>query len=126
MLREKFNTLVQRIKDESGAYWKEDLETVEDSIKQCGRYIKTVNDMESAITSARFRMEPEDYREYIMNLDRSRKIEHDALIVSVRVLNRLCSIYRVDPIFTGDLENRIEVAEFAKAVVDEMFETRQM
>ncbi|MEQ6359529.1 DUF3232 domain-containing protein [Thermoanaerobacter thermohydrosulfuricus] len=126
MLREKFNVLVQRIKDEAGTYWKEDLESVEDSIKQCGRYIKTVNDMESAITSARFRMEPEDYREYIMNLDRSRKIEHDALIVSVRVLNRLCSMYRVDPIFIGDLENRIEIAEFAKAVVDEMFETRQM
>jgi Protein of unknown function (DUF3232). len=126
MWREKFNELTARIKDSKEEYWRDDLEALEDSIKQCGEYIKSVNNMEAAITSARFRMEPEDYREYIMQLDNTRRIEHNYLIRSVRLINKLCSIYRVEPIYKGDLDNRIEIAEFAKSVVDEMFDTRQM
>ena len=126
MLREKFNQLTEAIKSSGAEFLRDDLTTLEDSIKQCGEYIKAINNMEAAITTARFRMEPEDHRAYIMQLDNTRRLEHNSLIVSVRVINRLCSIYRIEPIYKGDLENRIQVAEFAKSVVDEMFDTRQM
>jgi hypothetical protein len=124
MLREKFNELLAEI--EKGDNLQEDSRLIEDIIADCGRYIERVNAMEGAITAARFRMEPEDYRAYIVELDRQRKIQHDSLIVSVRVLNRLCNLYNVPRIYQGDVQSRIEIAEFARNVVNELFDTRKL
>jgi hypothetical protein len=125
-IKKKFEKLISAI---SGAkettYKKDDLQSVEDLILDCGRYIEKVNHMESAITVARFRMEPDEYREYVMNLDRSRKYAHDALVASVRVLDRLCRAYQVDPLYAGP-DERIPVSEFAMDVVKEMFEGRKL
>lgn len=68
--------------------------------------------------------EPEEYREHLVNLDKSRKIAHDSLIVSTRLLNKLCRLYDIEPIYKGS-DSRIEVAEFAKQVVDEFFAERK-
>jgi|LSQX01.3.fsa_nt_gb hypothetical protein len=101
-------------------------EYIEEILKSCGEYIKRVNDMESAIQVARFIMEDKDYREYISNLDRSRKLAHDGVIANVAILNRYCRLVELPPIYKGDLNSRIEVAEFAKKVVDEYFEDRKL
>lgn len=124
MWKEKLSGLTSTIEKSNSEFAKEDIETVELYIKKCGEYIKAVNDMESAIATARFRMEGEDYRQYIMNLDRTRKIVHDDLINSTKLINRLCEIYGYPKIYTGSWD-RIEVAEFAKQIVNEFFEKRQ-
>lgn len=97
----------------------------EDLILDCGRYVEKVTEMESAITVARFRMEPEEYREYAMRLDSSRKKAHDALTVSVRVLNRISRLYEAEPVYTGP-DERLPVAEFAMEVVAAMFKSRKL
>lgn len=103
----------------------DDLGSVGDLIRDCGRYVNKVVELESAITTARYYMDPEEYREHIMRLDSNRSHAHNALIASVRVLNRLCRAYQVAPIYVGP-DERIPVAEFAMEVVAEMFQERKL
>lgn len=123
-LREAFRALTEKLKEESDG--QELIYTVEDIISECGRYIERVNNMESALTVARFRMEPEDYRKYIEELDKQRRITHNSLIVGIKLINRLCLMCNLSTIYKGNTANRIGVADFAKQVVDEMFETRKI
>jgi len=125
MLKEKLTGLSLKIKSSDNLYKDMDIEFVENYAKKCGEYVEKVNAMESAISIARYRMEAEEYREYIMELDRSRKIAHDALIADTKVLNKICQIYNYPLIYTGSFEDRNEIAEFAKKIVDEFFEGRQ-
>lgn len=124
-IREKFTELTNKIKESNSEYALNDIKNVEEYIQECGNYIKRVNDMEAALTVARYRMEPEDYREYIVELDKKRKVAHDSLIASTRLLNKLCNLYGVEPIYSGS-DSRIEIADLAKAVVDEMYDTRKL
>lgn len=122
-LRDNINILVNRLNEKGERELAADIEEIIDS---CGRYIESINSMEAAITSARFRLEGNDYREYVMNLDKSRRLTHNSLIVSVKLLNRYCRLAEMDPIYKGDMESRIEIAEFAQKVVNEMFDTRKL
>ena len=122
-LRDNINILVNRLNEKGEMEFAADIEEI---INSCGRYIESINSMEAAITSARFRLEGNDYREYVMNLDKSRRLTHNSLIVSVKLLNRYCRLAEMDPIYKGDMESRIEIAEFAQNVVNEMFDTRKL
>lgn len=104
---------------------KEDIELVEQALESCNRYVRSVVNMENAIGVARFRMEASEYRAYIQQLDYSRKINHNATIVNVKLLNRLCDLYGVEPVYEGDVDNRKEVAAFAFRVVQDYFEGRR-
>jgi hypothetical protein len=121
----KIKKLIDAINASQEKFKADDLLAVEDFINDCGRYIERVNAMEAALQVARLRMEPEDYRQLIMDLDRSRKLTHDALIASVRLVNRLCGVYGVEKIYTGP-DERIPIAEFAKEVTDEYFKERKL
>jgi len=118
--RKKIEELRDKLKDDPLL-----LKTVEGIVEDCGRYIKRVHDTEVAYTIARFRMETKEYTKYYEELDRNRKITHDALISGVRLLNRLCMLNDLPPIFEGT-EDRVSVADFAKEVVDEFYETRKI
>jgi len=123
--KEMLTELSLKIKSSDSLYKNEDIEFVEKYARKCGEYVEKVNAMETAINIGRYRMEPEEYREYVMELDRIRKIAHDALIADTKMLNRICEIYNYPPIYTGSLDDRNEIAEFAKKIVDEFFEGRQ-
>ncbi len=99
---------------------------IEDIIKTCGEYVERVTTMEAALTVARYRMEGEEYREYVSNLDRSRRIAHDAIVANTAILCRYCRLANVPLIYTGDLKSRYEVAEFAFMVTAEFFKERQL
>jgi len=102
-----------------------DLQGVEDCLNDCARYIANVVAMETALTVTRNCMENREYREHIAQLDSSRKRAHDALIASVKILGRLCRLYRVEPIYAGP-DERIQIAEFTMQVVGEMFQERRL
>lgn len=110
--------LASKIKDNS------DLEILEDVEKDFSHYVKSVSDMEHGIAVARFRLEGEEYRNYIQNLDKQRRAAHNAAIVSVRILNRFCKLYNTDLIFAGNIEDRVQVGNFCMKVVNELFENR--
>jgi hypothetical protein len=123
MLREKFSELVSRLKSINENEMAKDVDEI---IRSCGNYIERVNAMESCITVLRFTLDLEDYRTRLQELDKARKLSHNGLITNVKLLNRYCKLAEMDPIYDGDLDSRIQIAEFANRVVNEMFETRKL
>ncbi|MFW6024854.1 MAG: DUF3232 domain-containing protein [Candidatus Woesearchaeota archaeon] len=121
--KEKFNKLIDSIKETKDEFMSDDLDMVNDCIKDCATYIERVVAMEAAIKVLRFRLEPEKYRSKIADLDRARKDAHNALIASINAVNRMTTYYNVEPIYNGE-DDRYAKAEFAKAVVDIYFKER--
>lgn len=124
-VKNKIMNLIQAINNSGSQYKSSDLKAVEDLIVDCGSYIDKVAAMEAALAAARFRMEPGDYQDLIVRLDRSRKYAHDALIASVRLINRLCGVYNTDVVYNGP-DERILIAELAAEVVMEFFKERKV
>ena len=126
-IKEQFNVLISNLRELKEIDVSEDcIAYVEDIINTCASYINRVTQMESAISTARFIMEAEDYRTYISNLDRSRKIEHDGLMANLAILNRYCRLANIPAIYNKDLNNRYEAAEFAMTVVKAFFDDRKL
>lgn len=51
-------------------------------------YVATVNRMETTLKSSKFRLEADEYRDLVMELDKRRRIAHDALLSSCSAINR--------------------------------------
>lgn len=71
-----------------------------------------------------FRYEGEDVRDRIMVLDKNRRMAHEKAIVAVKRLNRYSEMYGVNKIFQGDVDDRYQVADFCKDIVNEFFDKR--
>jgi len=126
MVKKRIENLIAKIEASNDmTNSKDDLKHVEETINDCASYVETVVNMENAITTARFRLEPEEYQQYLTRLDQSRKLSHDSLIVSVRVLNRFCRLYDCEPVFEGDTGSRVQIAEFARGVTVNYFDERK-
>ena len=126
MYKEKFCAVVKSIVT-SGAYeGKLDaaLAFLERSMSKLPDYVTTVFNMEVAMQTLRFRLEPEDYRAKVMELDHSRKIAHDCAIDALNCINRMCEKSSAELFFAGDSSDRYEVAEFCGKVVEEIFGER--
>ena len=94
--------------------------------EDCADYIRAISNMENAINIARFTIEGEEYRETISNLDNLRRRSHNAVIVNTKVLNRLCALYSMPPIYKGDINDRIAISNFAKEYIDELYDERRI
>lgn len=101
-------------------------------IDKASEYVKVIcrNDVISK-TQAK-RLEGEEFRELMTELDRRRKSAHDALISALHALNRYClkeyddcpkgGIYSLDP-FT--IRNRVAVADWAGQLIYGIFARRK-
>lgn len=106
---------------------KEIIDFVNNTLNNMSYYVHSVVEMENLINIQKFRLSPEEFREQLESYDRRRKTSHDAVIIGVKFLNR---IYKMIPnteelFFEGNVEDRYEVANFAKRIVDEIFENRK-
>jgi len=120
-IKERINALLKKIKDDPDL-----VSLVRDMVDSCANYVDTVVNMENAINVYRFRVEdPSELRVMIQRLDQTRRIVHNTVISNVRIVDRLCKINGVEPVFGGLDEDRLAIAEFAKKVVDEFFEDRK-
>lgn len=108
------------------AYSKDEdaLELIETIMSNLNNYVSAVYAMEVQIQTLRFRLEGDEYREAVTNMDRRRRIAHEAAIAACSMLNRLAGLEGVEPLYSGNLEDRNEVAEFCIAIVDELFHGR--
>ena len=114
MILEKIDKLVGATREVE-----EDLDMVHSSIKSIVGYIKSISRMEREIPFLRARaFSQEELIEGIERLDRSRRIAHNAAVSSVKILNRLCSMYSLELIYLGNEDDRQEVAGFAKELHD--------
>lgn len=126
-VKPRFIELISKLKALTDVSLSKDcISYVNDIINSCSTYIEKVIQMEAAIDTDRLVMEPNEYRTYINGLDKARKIAHDGVIANFAILNRYCQLANVPPIYTGKLDNRYEVAEFAMATIKEFFEDRKL
>lgn len=116
-----YTNLINKLASKIAKINYKDLEMLEDIEKDISNYVKIVTDTENSIKLARFRLEGQDFRDYVSNLDFARRMSHNSAIASVKALNRICSAYEIDNIFKGNLNDRIEIGNFCKKVVDELF-----
>ncbi len=67
------------------------------------------------------RCEPDEYRENIQSIDRSRRIAHDNAINSMNIVNRLSSNLGLEPFFDVDTNDRHAVADAVGSYVCEIY-----
>ena len=114
------NTLLSALSNDPE--WNDMTDCVTDAFEDCAEYVKLVVRQESMIQNARFRMDPPEFRAYVMNLDMTRRTMHDGLMSSINLVNRLANKVGLPPIAPNVDENRRETYfDFAKRVVDEYY-----
>lgn len=119
MYKERFELLIKAAGND------EDILTlIEDSMNALSSYVNAVYAMEVQIQTLRFRLEGAEYRDAVMELDKRRRSAHEAAIASCSVLNRVASIIGSEAMYTGNLDDRYEVADFCIAIVEELFHGR--
>lgn len=69
--------------------------------------------------------DPEKLQNARMNLDKTRRIHHDAAIASCNMLNRICDGYGVEPLVPVDTKDRYAVADYISQFCSELYETGQ-
>ena len=123
MFREKINEFIKVISETEDS---ECLDMMEELIGSASDYMRRVNVLEVGVMVGKYNKEGDEYREYIEKLDKQRSNAHNSLISNVKVINRLCKNHNLPLIYEGNEEERVEVAEFAQKVVDELFSTRRL
>ena len=120
MLIKKINKLIQVTRDNL-----DDLYLVDTSLESFITYVKTVARMEKEIPLIRIRsLSQEELIEGIQQLDTRRRRAHNSAIASVSILNRICKLYGIEELYEGNLDDRQEVAQFAKDIVNAYISTK--
>lgn len=69
----------------------------------------------------RQRCEPEEFRDRVTDIDRQRRIQHEACIANVNVLNRISGKLDLEPFMDIDTDDRNAVADAIGAYVNEVY-----
>lgn len=93
----------------------------EDAFWDCGIVSIVIPSSVSNISNGAF-----GYREMITRYDRRRHDAHEEAIANVRLVNRLAEMYGVAQLFTGDDQERLQVADFCLDVTVQIFQNRMM
>lgn len=121
-MKEKINKLIETYKDDEFV-----LDMINDTLDLAYNYVLQVNIMETQISVLKFKLEGYDYRMMVQEIDNQRRVTYNALIVSLKALNRfLKSDNREDlKIFDGNIEDRYEVADWAGEISKQIFINRK-
>ena len=102
------------------------LEIIEDTIDVYGEYVAYVYKMESLRHILRIKLGKDEYKNSVEEMDEKRTRIHNAAIASTKVINRLCESNDLSLFFEGNIDDRVEVAEFIRDVVVNVFENRKL
>ena len=102
------------------------LEIIEDTVNVYGDYVAYVHNMESLKPILKIKLGKDEYKNAVEEMDEKRTRIHNAAIASTKTINRLCEFNELPLFFQGNIEDRVEVAEFIKNVVTNVFENRKL
>ena len=102
------------------------IEIIEDTINVYGDYVAYVHKMESLKPILKIKLGKDEYKNSVEEMDEKRTRIHNAAIASTKTINRLCEFNELPLFFQGNIEDRVEVAEFIKNVVTNVFENRKL
>lgn len=114
-MREQIDKLVEVLKKEEAS---RQLDYVQGMIDAAINYVRSIVTMESRIKILQFRLDPEEYREAVEKLDRTRRLAHNGFIAKLDAVNRICTNHGLPAIYSGD-DNRGDKGEFAFDIVQE-------
>lgn len=118
--REKIRALMTACKDDP-----DDLDFITSRVDKFREYVNHIAFMEIQMDRMRINdITGAEWRDKVQDLDKGRRICHDAAIAAVNQLNRLAEAEGVDPIYTGP-DDRTSIGEFCMAAVSDYFETRR-
>ena len=115
---ENFKLLCKAIKN--GEDVADDTEIVNDIMNHCVQYVNSVAAHEKTLELIRFRYESDELIRRIEEVDHLRRAVHNVAIGNCNIINRLANSYGVGEIFTGNTNNRYEVADFCGEVSEMM------
>ena len=118
--------LADKIKTSGSEDAADDLEALDDAMTSFRDYVNRVDMGEQQIKLAAIRFEADQYREMLSRYDSSRHDAHETAIANVRLVNRLAELYGVSPLFTGDDQDRLQIADHCLDVVIQLFQNRIM
>ena len=102
------------------------LEIIEDTIDVYGEYVAYVYKMELLRPILKIKLGKDEYKNAVEEMDEKRTRIHNAAIASTKIINRLCESNRIPLFFEANIEDRVEVAEFIRDVVVNVFENRKL
>lgn len=101
------------------------LDYIVELIEDASYYVRRVNLLEIEYIVGRYSKEGQEYRDSIKSLDELRSAAHETLISNVKLVNKICRKYNLPLLFEGDEKERVEIAEFANSLVEELFKGRK-
>lgn len=112
MYKEKLEKLIKTINNSNNQYATEDIKMVEKVVEHFGAYFKSVVSMEAQMQTAKFRFEGDEFRSFVMKLDRSRRMKHDVCLADINFINRLSNLYNAESPFPDIKDmDRTDVAD---------------
>ena len=102
-----------------------DLEIIQDAVDSFTSYVKDVDIGEQQIKFAYATLDGDELRQRVTAVDARRRRCHEAAISNAKLLNRLAEIYQVSAVFTGNFNDRLQVADFCLDITVELFENRR-
>lgn len=115
-LMEQLNALTQICDEDERAL-------IEEMVLDAGDYVQVVISTECKRINYAGRG-GEELRKSFSEADSRRTIVHNSLISMVDTVNKLCQLYDLPPIYTGDSQRRY-YGDFALQLVTELFEARK-
>lgn len=118
--------LADKIKASGSEDAADDLEALDDAMTSFREYVNKVDAGEQQIKLAAVRFEGDEYREMVSRYDRNRHNQHEEAIANTRLVNRLAELYGTALLFTGDDQDRLQIADFCLDIVVQLFQNRIM
>jgi len=101
-------------------------EMVFDALLACLRYVADVCEYEFQTSTLHIISDTLARQALLQESENTRHRAHEAAIINVRVLNRLCDCYKVDHVFLGNENERVEIAEFCLELTNAIFSSRKL
>ena len=120
-----FTELIRRITTGIDPESVEDQEALESILPSFHTYVDAVVRGETGLLLSG-RPEGQAYRDLVSHYDESRHAAHETAITNVSVLNRLADLYELPPVFTGDVTQRHQIADFCLELDRYLFVNRRM
>ena len=123
---EALKALVRNVTTGTDPQCREDAGILEDVLSSFQAYVDAVVHGETQLLLHGPDPDGTQYREMVSQYDQHRHGCHEAAIINVKLLNRLAAMYGVEPVFTGDCNQRHQVADFCLEITAYFFRNRRM
>ena len=104
---------------------KDDQDALDSAFKSFVDYVNGVDHAELASKVAYANLEGDELQFRIKDLDEFRHHRHETAVANARLVNRLAAIYSTTKVFTGDENDRLQVADFCLEVATYLFNNRK-